>query len=263
MTGGPERLRKALDDAIREAVSGKDPAVAFSGGLDSGIIAAIVKEHAAHPALYTVGSEGSHDIAAAKNSAAELGMECSLIHITEENVRSGLKEMISVTGTKDPVVLSFELPLFFVCKHSKEKDIITGQGADELFAGYSKYAGLGEIDLKRARDEDLNKLREITLPHEQKVAEHFGKRMHYPFLDERVVREADSQGIITIPSDDPAARKRVLREVSDLIGYPGIARMEKKAAQYGSGSMDVIKGICKKEGVTYRELIEMLSREAE
>ncbi|MCL2296449.1 MAG: asparagine synthase-related protein [Methanomassiliicoccaceae archaeon] len=262
MTSGPGSLWKALDGAVRESVSDKNTAVAFSGGLDSGIIAAVVKECAKEATLYTVGSKGSHDVREARSSAEELGMRLVHIEITEDRVMDCLREMISITGTKDPVTLSFEIPLFFVCKNCAEKEIITGQGADELFAGYSKYIGLNGNDLREKMAEDMRKLSEITLPHEKKVAEHFRKRIHYPFLDENVVKAVNALGIDAIaPADDPLSRKRALREVSELAGYSNISVKEKKAAQYGSGSMALIKKICRDRNMTYSGLIEMLCTE--
>ena len=262
MTSGPGSLREALDRAVCVAVSGRNTAVAFSGGLDSGIVAAMVKEHAEQATLYTVGTENSHDVREAETSAGELGMPWVRIPVCEDDIIEGLREMIAVTGTKDPVTLSFELPLFFVCKNCREHDVIAGQGADELFAGYSKYIGLGAEDLRMRMAADMRTLLDITLPHEKKVAEHFGKRIHYPFLDEAAVREAGMFDLGDIaPSDDPASRKRILREISDMLGYRGISGKEKKAAQYGSGVMTLIKKICRNKGVTYAELIRMLSDE--
>jgi asparagine synthase (glutamine-hydrolysing) len=260
MTSGHGSLRKALDGAVRDAVSGKDIAVAFSGGLDSGVAAAIANGYAKKATLYTAGSKGSHDVKEAEPSAKELGMSWVHIPMTEEDVIEGLRAMISVTGTKDPVVLSFELPLFLVCKNCEEKDILTGQGADELFAGYSKYVGLDEEDLGRKRDGDMMKLFDITLPHERKVAEHFGKKIHYPFLDGNVVGEVDSLGLGSIAPDGNGSRKMILRDISGMIGCGGISQKEKKAAQYGSGAMALIKKICRSKGVTYAELIEMIGR---
>jgi len=262
MFGNSESLRKALDDAVCYAVHGKDIAVAFSGGLDSGIIAAMAKKYANEITLYTVGSDGSHDVREAESAAEELDMRWVHIPIAEKDVMESLREMISIAGTKDPVTLSFEVPLFFVCKNCIEKEIIGGQGADELFAGYSKYAGLSGIDLKIKTTEDLRKLAGCTLPHEKKVAEHFGKEIRYPFLDIRVIGAVSGlePGAVA-PAEDPALRKMILRDISNMLGYPNISKKEKKAAQYGSGAMAMIKKICKEKGVTYSELIEMLCGE--
>ncbi|AIZ56293.1 asparagine synthetase B [Candidatus Methanoplasma termitum] len=262
MTGGSEDLRKALEDAVCDAVTGKDIAVAFSGGLDSGIIAALVKKHAREATLYTVGTRDSHDVKEAEISAEELGMSGGYLEINEDDVLEGIREILSITGMKDPVTVSFEIPLYFVCRYAEEKDILTGQGADELFAGYSKYVGLGEEDLKRMMAEDLKKVLELTVPYEKKIAEHFGKRIHHPFLDKNVIRAAGELDINElISSEDPASRKRVLREAAKTFGYAGISSKEKKAAQYGSGVMVLIKRICRMNGQTFAELIEFIRRE--
>lgn len=256
-------MRKALEDAVRTAVRGKEVAIAFSGGLDSGILAALAKDHADGLVLYTAGTEGSHDVREARSSADELKTRLIHIPIEEHQIRDGLKEIISITGVKDPVTLSFELPLFFVCKNSKEKDILGGQGADELFAGYAKYIGLDKSDLIRMLEEDKKKLRESTIECERKIAEHFGKTIHHPYLDAEVVKAVSDLGIeAIIPTDGPMSRKKVLREVAEMIGYPGISSKGKKSAQYGSGSMAMINKICAKEGVTFSELIEVLAEEA-
>ena len=253
-----------MDDAICYAVHDRDVAVAFSGGLDSGIIAAMAKKYAKKVTLYTVGSYGSHDVMEAESVAEELCMKWVHIPLAEKDVLESLKEMILIAGTKDPVTLSFEIPLFFVCKNCIEKEILVGQGADELFAGYSKYAGLNGIDLKVKIAEDLRKLASCTLPHEGKVAVHFGKEIRYPFLDLMVIGTVSGLEPGTVSSaEDPAQRKMILRDISNMLGYPSISKKEKKAAQYGSGAMTMIKKICKEEGITYPVLIEMLSKEME
>jgi asparagine synthase (glutamine-hydrolysing) len=262
MTGDPEFLKDALEQAVRDGASGINVGIAFSGGLDSGIVAAFAKMYAKNITLYTVGSEGSHDLREAEAAAKDLGIHLVHIPVAEGDILDSLREMMAITWTRDPVTLSFELPLFFVCKHCTEEIILTGQGADELFAGYSRYVGLEKDDLKKMMSLDLEKLLESTLIHEKKVAKHFGKKLCYPFLNERVIEAAESFGIDVIaPGTDPTSRKRVLREVADMIGCGCISAKEKKAAQYGSGIMAMIKKICKSKNITYAELIDELSGE--
>jgi asparagine synthase (glutamine-hydrolysing) len=264
MVSGSGTLKAALDEAVRGAVQNKRVAIAFSGGLDSGIIAAMAREYAEEAMLYTVGSEDSHDLREAVASAKELGMHLIHIPIGEDEVINSLREMIKVTGTKDPVVLSFELPLFQVCKNCREADVLSGQGADELFAGYSKYVGLDRSSLEKMIEDDVKKLNEVTLVHESRVADHFGKNVRYPFLDSLVMQKADEIDVDErIPGDDPMSRKKALRDVAEMMGCISISLKGKKAAQYGSGAMAIIKKICRDRNMTYSELIEALSEEAE
>lgn len=249
-----ESLAEILESVIAEKVTGKDIAVAFSGGLDSGLIAAIAGKYAESIKLYTVGTENSYDVLASEKMASDLGMDWVHIPLNEDVVSSKLKEMISLTGTTDPIVLSFEFPLICISPVVECDLILGGQGADEIFCGYSKYLDLSIEDLQKQRNEDIAKLNSLTLPHERKVVSSFGKEIFYPFLDERVVNYVSSQNPeVLIPHGDD--RKMILRDAALELGYDDIASKKKKAAQYGTGSMNIMKKISKNKGMSVSEYI--------
>ena len=265
-----ESIGEVIDDAVRRGTKGKDVAVAFSGGLDSGLVAALTKKYSSGARLYTAGilKDGgekddvqywSHDARTAKETASHLEMEWIHIRITESDLMENVEDMMRITGTTDPLTIAFELPLFYVCSDCKESTVIGGQGADEVFGGYSKYVGLDTEPFMETRREDIRRLNEITLLHERKVAKHFGKEILYPFLDPDLLKMVDEMGAEAIIPQE-SGRKTVLRNVAKDMGYDFIADKEKKAAQYGSGVMYAIRRICKKNGVTYGELISNLSQ---
>ena len=68
-----EELTASLRSAVRRMVEGKDVAVAFSGGLDSGIVAAMTKEYAHSVKLYTAGVQDAYDVLESKEVAGILG----------------------------------------------------------------------------------------------------------------------------------------------------------------------------------------------
>lgn len=256
MDESSELIRK-MRTVIEKMVGGKDIAVSFSGGLDSGIVAAIAKEYASSITLYTAGVEDAYDVIASKELAEILGIEWHHILITEENLEENILDMIRITGTDNPITLSFEIPLFYVSKNVPEKYIIGGQGADELFAGYSKYIGLSENDLKDQMEADMFSLLNVTLVHEKTVSEHFGKTIFYPYLDDDIVKTV---GNIDMKDLVPGAvRKECLRKVAEDIGQPEVAAKKKKAAQYGSGAMNLFRKIAKKKGVTVNEMITQMN----
>ena len=61
-----------LDGAVRSMTEGRDVAVAFSGGLDSGIIAVLTKRYARSVKLYTVGTADSYDVQASRDMCQQL-----------------------------------------------------------------------------------------------------------------------------------------------------------------------------------------------
>ena len=250
-------LREALESAVRSLTEGKDVAVAFSGGLDSGTVAVLASKYARSVRLYTVGTEDSYDVKASKEMAGGLGLEWEHILLDDESLTECLRDLIRRTGTKDPVTLSFEVPLAMILSCVKEEYIIGGQGADEMLCGYSKYLGLSEDELKEAVRRDMGTLDRKTLPHEKAMADGYGKTVLYPFLSGQVrdaVAELSYHDLRPIDDD----RKRPLRGVAEGMGHPEIASKVKKAAQYGSGSMNMMKRISKSKGMSVSEWIDSL-----
>ena len=256
-----ENLENALVSAVKSQVQDEDVAVAFSGGLDSGLVAAIAKEHARSVTLYTSGKDNSYDVVMAREMSEKLGLPWLHIPLNEDNIEARLREMISITGTSSPLTLSFELPLFFVCRTVREKFVLSGQGSDELFAGYSKYIGLSVEELDRMRKADIGKLISSTIPHETKVADHFGRKVLYPYMDPLVTMQVNAMDLKELVPADQDHRKMLLRQVANNLGYPFIAEKKKKAAQYGSGTMDLVRKVASDRGLTYAELVDQIYKE--
>ncbi len=256
-----ENLQNALISAIKSQVQDQDIAVAFSGGLDSGLVAAIAKDYARSVTLYTSGKDKSYDVVMAQEMSEQLGLPWLHIPLTKENIEPRLREMISITATSSPLTLSFELPLFFVCRTVREKYVLGGQGSDELFAGYSKYIGLTDEELDRMRKADLGKLISSTIPHETKIADHFGKKILYPYLDPLVAMQVNAMDLKELKPVDQDHRKMLLRQIARNLGYPFIADKKKKAAQYGSGTMDLVREVASDKGMTYSQLVEQIYKE--
>ncbi len=180
------------------------------------------------------------------------------IPITKDNIEARLREMISITKTSSPLTLSFELPLFFVCRTVREKLILSGQGSDELFYGYNKYIGMSDDELIRTRKADLWKLISSTILHETIVANHFGKKILYPYMDPIVTMRVNIMDLKDLKPMDADSRKMVLRQVTRNLGYPFIAEKRKKAAQYGSGTMELVREVVANKGMTYLELVDAI-----
>ncbi len=261
MSVNSENLENAIISAVRTGVEDRDVAVAFSGGLDSGLVAAIAKEYARSVTLYTSGKDESYDVVMARDMSEKLGLPWLHIPITKDNIESRLREMISITGTSSPLTLSFELPLFFVCRTVHERYIIGGQGSDELFAGYSKYIGMTDEELSRAMKTDMGKLITSTIPHETRVANHFGKTLLYPYIDPVVTMQVGAMDVADLKPKDADSRKILLKQIARNLGYPFIAEKRKKAAQYGSGTMDLVREVAASKGMTYHELVDSIYKE--
>ena len=240
-------LASILEDEVRCRES---LAVAFSGGLDSGILAHLLKDCDAK--FYTVGIEGSKDIANAKEAASHLKLSLEIIEIGENDILEGLLFLKRVDPSIEVIEAAFELPLYFVCSYSLEDFVMTGQGSDELFGGYQKY-----LDNPDLMGEDLNRLLVRTKPREIKIATLLGKELITPYLSKRVMEFA-----FNLPMDlkiKNGVRKYILREAAKVLNVPeSIVMREKKAAQYGSGIWKTMRRMAKERGQSLDEFFSSL-----
>ena len=154
----PPRLRQRLVDALSQAVAGcmlvDVPVGAFlSGGIDSGIVVALMARQSSTPVkTFTIGFTGDglyDETARARRLAAMYGTE-------HHEYRMGRREMLDVLpevlGTLDePFADSSAIPTYIVSREIRRhvKVALSGDGGDELFAGYRSY--LAEHWRKRYR----------------------------------------------------------------------------------------------------------------
>ena len=248
-------LGPTLEHFIKRNVEGKNVGVAFSGGLDSGLVAAIASKYARSVTCYTCGTDDAFDVRAGKELAEKLGLQWRHCRIGEDNIESTIRELISATGTSDPFTISYELQLFTVCRMAEEPIILTGQGSDEYFGGCARSVNEDDSEYEAVMDWGIERLMKVSVPCEQSIAKHFGKRLVYPFLDGDVI---DCVNLIDPDLLRPRTledRKVVLKEVASDLGFPLLAHRIKKASQYGSGTTDLIRNTAKSKGMRYNRFI--------
>jgi asparagine synthase (glutamine-hydrolysing) len=130
--------------------------VFLSGGLDSSVIAAVAARSVPRIATFSIGfSSKEHDESAhAKRVAAQIGSDHHHFLFDELRFRDLLPEVVGALD--EPLGDQAMLPLFWLCREARRhvKVALSGEGADELFAGYGYYArfapGLGVAQIARA-----------------------------------------------------------------------------------------------------------------
>ncbi|MBU4492196.1 MAG: asparagine synthetase B [Euryarchaeota archaeon] len=240
----------ALHEAIEHAVEKRRYthfALAFSGGLDSSIIAALCPE----AELYSVGLAGSHDINQTIRAAQLLGLSDKLhVHeLTIEEVESAIPDVIRAIESSDPLKVSIALPLFFASKRARNDGIrvmLSGQGADELFAGYRRYESMSHAELEFALKKDLDNIAENNLERDDAVTMANAVLLRVPYLDSEVVELA--LRIAPELKVHNSVRKYILRLAARKILPHELVFKEKKAAQYSSGIYSALTKLARKKG---------------
>lgn len=250
-----QELSEAVDSTICRFCKGKDVGIAFSGGLDSGLVSALALRHARSVICYTCGTDNAFDVRAGRELAEELGISWVHCRISKSDIEARVRELISSVGESDPFTVSYELQLFCVCRTADQSTILTGQGSDEYLGGCAKYVGQTEEVYDAFRDAAIDRLNMVSIPCELRIAEHFGKELLYPYMDPEVLSVISSLDPDSLRPKDMDSRKSVLREVAAGFGFKTISERRKKSSQYGSGTTDLIRAVARDKGLRYNEYI--------
>ncbi len=250
-----EELGRAIEESIRRACEGKRVGVAFSGGMDSGLVAALASKYAKSVTCYTCGTDDSFDVAAGKELAEMLGLQWIHCRISQESIEDDIRELILATKVSDPFTISYELQLFTVCRTAEERLILSGQGSDEYFGGCASSVNDDDAGYESFKDWGIERLMKVSLPCEHSIASNFKKKISYPYLDAEVLRcisEIDPEELRPRSLEN---RKSVLKTVASELGYPALAHRTKKASQYGSNTTETIRDAARAKGLRYNKYI--------
>src|SRR5690625_292293 len=135
-------IRDSLLNSVATHVNTDQFLGAFlSGGIDSSLIAAIAKEHVPDLKTFSVGFsvDGFSELDEAKQTASFLGLENTAYMITPEAFINELPKIMQ--HLDDPFANPSCIPLYFAAREAKKhvNTVLSGEGADEFFAGYNLY----------------------------------------------------------------------------------------------------------------------------
>ena len=254
---GADELDRLLGRAVSRTSRGlNSPTLAFSGGIDSTILAHFLKRAGAHPRLTCVGSTDSADIDAAEAAADALGLPVSIKTFTEADLEDHIGAILGSVEEADPMKVGVAAPLYFVALDTAARPcraVFSGNGSDELFGGYAKYAQeyqtRGE-SVRATMFRDVARSHEVNLERDWKVCSDLGLELRTPFTDPGLTRFALSLPLShKLPREGKEPRKIILRHLAKKLGFPkDIAEKPKKAAQYSSGTGKMIERIAKRHG---------------
>lgn len=245
-----------FDRAIDKRIAGLDrAAVLFSGGVDSSLVAKAIQARGIPVTGYCVGVEKAADIQNALRSAREMGIPLRTAFLTEEVVEEILPAVIEAIELNGLVQVEAAIPMYLAARMAAKdghKVMFTGQGADELFGGYSWYSTVvaeqGHLVLHERMWEDINQLYLDTLEREDRMTMAHSLELRAPFLDRELMRTAmQISPRLKVRDGEDLTRKWVHREFSRRRGVPElIANGEKVRAQDGSAIPAILQALAEK-----------------
>ena len=179
--------------------------VFLSGGIDSGILAALAKPNFAITCNFPLG-EKYDELRYAQMIANYLGIPLTVITPNKEDFKEQLKTAVRIIGK--PINSVSIVPWFNLMKEAKGKTMINGEGADELFGGYSRYIMLNQI-FKLYKAEQLQNY----IP----TLDFLFKGIHKKLIEMNVPEANDIEELMIVEYD---------------YVLPNVILMEKKLAEY-------------------------------
>ena len=197
-----DALHDALSDAVhRQLMSDVPYGVLLSGGLDSSVTSALAKKFAAKrvesgdeqsawwPQLhsFSVGLEGSPDLAAARKVADHIGTVHHEIKFTIQEGLDAIRDVIYHLETYDITTVRASTPMYLMARVIKSmgiKMVLSGEGADELFGGYLYFhKAPTSKDFHEETVRKLDKLHQYDCLRANKSLAAWGIEGRVPFLD--------------------------------------------------------------------------------
>ena len=249
-----EELHDALTDAVhRQLMSDVPYGVLLSGGLDSSITSALAKKFAAKriesddtqsawwPQLhsFSVGLEGSPDLAAAQKVAEHIGTVHHEIKFTIQEGLDAIREVIYHLETYDITTIRASTPMFLMARAIKAlgiKMVLSGEGADELFGGYlyfHKAPNAKEFHEETVRK--LEKLHQYDCLRANKSLAAWGIEGRVPFLDKEFIEVAMRVNPKDKMISDDRMEKWVLRKAFEDYLPKSVAWRQKEQFSDGVG----------------------------
>jgi len=226
-------LTKLISDAVLSCTSN---CIALSGGLDSSILAYYLKKNIKAIVVVTKDFPAS-DLVYAQLVAKEFGLKLLIKNTTIEDLFSSIEETIKILKNFNHIEIRNSIVVYLAIKTAKENgctSIITGDGCDELFAGYRFFLRKDGTELQK----DLERIWKMMHFPTQQIGLSLGVGIESPFLNEKVANYAKSIPVELKVHEENGKKygKWVLRKAFEHIIPQSIVWRDKSPMQDGSGT---------------------------
>ena len=227
-----------LTECISKAVlSCKSDCIALSGGLDSSILAYYLRQKKIKAIAIVTKDFASPDLVYSQLVAKQFGISLHVKSVTIEELMHAIEETIKILKVFNDIEIRNSIVMYLAIMAAKEigcQCMMTGDGGDELFAGYSFFLKKQGAELQK----DLERIWKIMHFPTQQIGQSLGIGIESPFLDKDVAQYAKSIPVDLKVREENGKKygKWVLRKAFENMLPKSIVWRDKSAMQDGSGT---------------------------
>lgn len=244
------KIRRTLERSVEKHLMSDVPLGVFlSGGLDSSIIAALASKRLSPLHSFTTGTPGSRDLEAAKEVSERLGTVHHIYELTEEDIADHLPMIIARLESFDQDLVRASVPCYFTSMLASRhvKVILTGEGADELFAGYTYYKDIDRPeDLAHELRSSLAGLHNVGFQRIDRMTQSQSIEGRSPFIDREMIALGQRIPPHLKLKGSPPMEKWILRKAFEKDLPAGITWRRKEQFDEGSGVIGLLENIAEK-----------------
>jgi len=216
--------------------------IAFSGGLDSSILAQIKKKSGLNAITIIAKDFLASDLQYSQIAAKHIGIPLELKYVNIDEMLSAVENTIKILKNFNDIEIRNSIVSYLYLNALKEKNVtkvITGDGADEIFAGYNFLIKKDHSELK----DELKRLKEIMHFTSQKIANELGISVQMPFIDESIIKFVETLPVNLLVNQNDGIKfgKWILRKAFENDLPSSVIWRKKTPMQDGSGTVGLIK----------------------
>ena len=216
--------------------------IAFSGGLDSSILAEIKKEQNLNAITIISKDFLATDLSYSQITAKHIDIPLEIKYVNIDQMLGAIESTIKILKNFNDIEIRNSIVPYLYMNILKEKNItnvITGDGADEIFAGYNFLLKKDHNELKN----ELKRIKKIMHFASQKIANKLGMSIQMPFIDEKIIELVETLPINLLINQKNGIKfgKWVLRKAFENTLPTNVIWRKKIAMQDGSGTTNLTK----------------------
>jgi len=234
-----EEITKKLYQILEESCNlCESELIALSGGLDSSIISHFLRGKKVEGIAIISEDFVSTDLTYCQRISKETGIPLTIYNSTTSEILEAVENTIKILKNFNDIEIRNNVVMYLAIKWAKDnnkKSIITGDGADELFAGYNFLVNKPEKEL----ESEIKRVCSIMHFPTQEIGKHLGIKIESPFLNQKIVEIANQIPVNFKVKEENGTRhgKWILRKTIEKYIPEQIVWRKKSPMQEGAGTV--------------------------